>query len=86
MFLIWIINLLFSPSSYTMSLSQYNPFFIKKASEYSAKGLELQEAIFYAESRFSSILNDLRKVDDDRKYWSQKVLHRELVTTIIFIL
>jgi hypothetical protein len=40
---------------------------------------EIKELIYYAESRFLSILNNISQADENKKSWSQKLLHRELV-------
>ena len=65
-----------------MSISLFNPFSLKKVVEYSEKVADLQEVVYYAESRFSCILDDLRLLEVDRRYWTQKLLHRELVCTL----
>lgn len=39
----------------------------------------IQQILYYAESRFWSILNTLALADDSKHLWCQKLLHRELV-------
>lgn len=72
-----------------MSISSFAPLSPKKDSEYSDIRIRLQDIIYYAESRFRSILvdgnKDLNKRDMDRISWTQKLLHRELVGSIVFI-
>lgn len=67
-----------------MPISTFNPFSLTKSAEYSRTGIQIQEVVFYAESRFRAILtyinNDLNKSEIDRKYWVQTLLHRELVS------
>jgi hypothetical protein len=48
-------------------------------------GVKLQEIVYYAESRFRSMLQDLSNADNDRKKWTQKLLHRELVRTSLLV-
>ena len=69
----------------TMSISVYNPFSLKKDLEFSALRLQLQEIIYYAESRFRAILKDQESADMDWKGWIQKLLHRELVGALVFL-
>ena len=56
----------------------FNPFNSGK-DEYNAKRDHIQETVYYAESRFWAILNNLEKAGQDRISWGQKLLHRELV-------
>lgn len=44
---------------------------------YKTKMVKIQQILFYAESRFWSILIHLAKADND---WGQILLHRELVS------
>lgn len=39
----------------------------------------IQDVVYYAESRFWSIINEISKADVDRQSWTQKLLLRELV-------
>ena len=41
---------------------------------------QMQEILYYAKSRFWSILNTLTSADDSKLFWCQKLLHRELVS------
>ena len=41
---------------------------------------QMQEILYYAKSRFWSILNTLASADDSKLFWCQKLLHRELVS------
>jgi hypothetical protein len=68
-----------------MSFTAFNPFSLKKSPEYSAIVENSQEVVYYAESRFRSILQDLCNADNDRKKWTQKLLHRELVGTSLLV-
>lgn len=68
-----------------MSFTVFNPFSMKKSSEYSAMGVKLQEVVYYAESRFRSMLQDLCNADNDRKKWTQQLLHRELVRSSLLV-
>lgn len=71
-----------------MSISVFNGLSTKNDSDYFEARLRLQEIIYYAESRFRSILVDLnknqKKTDIDRLSWTQKLLHRELVSLLLF--
>jgi hypothetical protein len=40
---------------------------------------KIQQLLYYAESRFWSILNTFKNSDYNRNSWCQKLLHRELV-------
>ena len=60
-------------------LSVLNPFSKIKASEHTKIGVHIQEVIYYAESRFWVILNEISRAESDRKVWIQRLLHRELV-------
>ena len=72
-----------------MSISVFNRLSTKKESDYYEARIRLQEIIFYAESRFRSILVDVnkdpKKTDIDRISWTQKLLHRELVRLLLFL-
>lgn len=46
---------------------------------YNAMQDRIQQTLYYAESRFWSILKTLTNADDARNVWCQKLLHRELV-------
>lgn len=60
-----------------MSISLFNPFSLKKESEYQSH--KIQEVIYYAEARFRSILVDISRTDIDRIKWTLRLLQRELV-------
>lgn len=83
-FLLSNINTVVFLPSRTMPISTFDPFSLTKAAEYSRTGTQIQEAVYYAESRFRAILtdinNDLNKSEIDRIYWIQKLLRRELVS------
>ena len=44
--------------------------------------IEMQEILYYAESRFWSILIDITSKADRNLQWYQQLLHRELVSFI----
>jgi len=46
---------------------------------------KIQQILYYAESRFSIILRNLKKADAKAQDWHQKLLHRELVSGLFFI-
>ena len=68
--------------SSTMPITLFNPFTLKKDLEYSVIRIQIQEIIYYAESRFRSILYDLKRSEKDQLDWTQKLLHRELVRNL----
>ena len=45
---------------------------------------QIQEILYYAESRFWSILNKLALADGSKLFWCQKLLHRELASEKIY--
>lgn len=47
---------------------------------------KIQQILYYAESRFWHILNNLTSADDVKLSWCQKLLHRELVRKYQLIL
>lgn len=59
-------------------LHRFN-LFTSKNNQYTALLIRIQQILYYAESRFWSILNHLAKADDARQLWGQKLLRRELV-------
>lgn len=66
-------------------IRRFNLFSIQNNSSNDVQ-VYIQHLLYYAESRFSYILNLLRVADDDRIPWCQKLLHRELVNDLyIFI-
>jgi hypothetical protein len=67
-----------------MSITLFNPFSLKKATDYSNVRGQIQEVIHYAESRFWTILNETSGAEIDRKIWTQTLLHRELVRGAIY--
>ena len=46
---------------------------------YNALHVRIQQTLYYAESRFWAILNNLAKADASRNLWCQILLNRELV-------
>ncbi|KAF8801935.1 hypothetical protein BYT27DRAFT_7113917, partial [Phlegmacium glaucopus] len=67
-----------------MSICPFNPFLLQSISQ---KGfhIDIQEVIYYAESRFWCILNEISNGPSDRQGWTQKLLHRELLFTLSYI-
>lgn len=61
----------------------FNPFSQKTLSDLSTARLTIQEIIYYAESRFWVILNEINKANVDRQIWTQTLLHRELVCSFV---
>lgn len=47
--------------------------------QYKTMCSRIQQILYYAESRFWTILNNLALADNDKRIWCQKLLHRELV-------
>ena len=47
--------------------------------QYKAMFSKIQQILYYAESRFWSILITLAAANNSKRYWCQKLLHRELV-------
>jgi hypothetical protein len=47
--------------------------------QYKTMHSKIQHILYYAESRFWSILNNLALADDSKRLWCQTLLHRELV-------
>ncbi|KAF8814635.1 hypothetical protein BYT27DRAFT_7081820, partial [Phlegmacium glaucopus] len=68
----------------TMSIRPFNPFLLQSISQ---KGfhIEIQEVIYYAESRFWCILNEISNGPIDRQGWMQKLLHCELLFTLSYV-
>lgn len=64
-----------------MSIAQFDPFCPKRIEYYSTCRQVIQEVIYYAESRFHVILNEISKSDLRRKIWMESLLLRELVCT-----
>ena len=48
-------------------------------SQYQSMQAKIQQILYYAESRFASIMKTLTVADESRLLWCQKLLHRELV-------
>ena len=61
----------------------FNPFSEMDSSWNSSVHIWIQEVIYYAESRFWTILNDISNAefDVDRQIWTQKLLQHKLVCT-----
>ncbi|KAF8801050.1 hypothetical protein BYT27DRAFT_7216408 [Phlegmacium glaucopus] len=68
----------------TMSIHQFNPFSVQQGFQDSTL-LHIQEVIYYAESHFWSIVNDISKAEIDRQSWAQKLLHRELLFVLSYV-
>ncbi|KAF8809697.1 hypothetical protein BYT27DRAFT_7093990, partial [Phlegmacium glaucopus] len=68
----------------TMSIHQFNPLSIQQPSQDSTL-LYIQELIYYAESRFWSIVNEMSKAKIDQQSWVQKLLHWELLFVLSYI-
>jgi len=47
---------------------------------YKAWVMRIEQILYYAESRFWMILNNLASANDTRLLWGQKLLRRELVS------
>ena len=60
------------------TIHRFNPFSLQHGSNHSLH-VRIQEVIYYAESRFWVILNNISKADQERQSWTQKLLQRELV-------
>jgi hypothetical protein len=65
-------------------IHRYNLFNVNN-NEYNALHVKIQMILYYAESRFWSILNHLADADFTKISWSQKLLHRELVLFIVLL-
>jgi hypothetical protein len=50
---------------------------------YNAWSIKIQQFLYYAESRFWSILNNLALASDARQIWGQILLHREVVSYVV---
>jgi hypothetical protein len=65
----------------THTIRRLNPFNLQHGSDHNLHS-NVQEILYYAESRFWCILNEISKADLDRQSWTQKLLQRELVRTL----
>jgi hypothetical protein len=65
----------------------FNPFSEFDTSWNSNIRIQIQEVLYYAESRFWTALNAISNAefDIDRQIWTQKLLKRELVCTLVYI-
>ena len=70
--------------SYT--IHRFNPFNLAPGFNRDLH-MKVQEIVYYAESRFWTISNEISKEDHDKQSWTQKLLQRELVQSyyVIFI-
>lgn len=75
---------------YLISPSKMNDFTIRRFNIFNMQHgskqdthIRIQETIYYAESRFRSILKHFGTTEINRQAWGQKLLHRELVTFIV---
>jgi hypothetical protein len=60
------------------SIHHFNPFALQNGC--SLQGHEkVQEIVFYAESRFWTILTNISNANRERQTWTQNLLQRELV-------
>ena len=60
------------------SIHRLNPFSLQHGSNLGTY-VKIQEMIFYAESRFWTILTNISNADRERQAWTQNLLQRELV-------
>jgi hypothetical protein len=60
------------------SIHRFNPFALQHGSNLQTHE-KVQEIIYYAESRFWTILTNLSNADRERQTWTQNLLQRELV-------
>lgn len=60
------------------SILRLNPFALQHGSNLGTH-VKIQEMLFYAESRFWTILTNISNADRDRQAWTQNLLQRELV-------
>jgi hypothetical protein len=60
------------------SIHRFNPFALQHGSNLQTHE-KVQEIIFYAESRFWTILTNLSNADQECQTWTQNLLQRELV-------
>ncbi|KAF8805796.1 hypothetical protein BYT27DRAFT_7257903, partial [Phlegmacium glaucopus] len=67
-----------------MSIRRFNPLSVQQPSQDSTL-LYIQELIYYAESRFWTIVNEMSKAVIDRQSWIQKLLHRELLFVLSYV-
>ncbi|KAF8805304.1 hypothetical protein BYT27DRAFT_7213234 [Phlegmacium glaucopus] len=67
-----------------MSIRRFNPLSIQQPSQDSTL-LYIQELIYYAESHFWTIVNEMSKAAIDRQSWIQKLLHRERLFVLSYV-
>lgn len=60
------------------SIHRFNPFALQHGSNLRTHE-KVQEIVFYAESRFWTILSNISDADRERQVWTQILLQRELV-------
>ena len=60
------------------SIHRLNPFALQHGSNLGTH-VKIQEVVFYAESRFWTILTNISNADRERQAWMQNLLQRELV-------
>ncbi|KAF8799829.1 hypothetical protein BYT27DRAFT_7263438 [Phlegmacium glaucopus] len=63
-----------------MSIRPFNPLLPQSGSQ-----KDIQEVIYYAESRFWYILNEISTTPIDHQRWTQKLLHRELLFILSYV-
>ena len=60
------------------SIHRLNPFALQHGSNLGTH-VKIQDIIFYAESRFWTILSNISNADRERQAWTQILLQQELV-------
>jgi hypothetical protein len=65
-------------------IQRFDLFKIQSA-EYNTFHAQIQEILYYAESRFWTILNNLASADGSKIFWCQILLHRELASKKILL-
>jgi hypothetical protein len=68
-----------SPMEKNTVIQRFDLFKIQNA-EYNTFHGQIQEILYYVESRFWTILNNLASADGSKIFWCQKLLHRELAS------
>jgi hypothetical protein len=78
----------FTPLSTMPDITLFSPFSEMDNSWNTKVHILIQDIIFYAESRFWAILNEISnaEMDIDRRVWTQRFLVQELVRTFSFFL
>ena len=60
------------------AIRHFNMFNLQNGSDNDIQ-MKIQQLLYYAELRFSCILKTLKKANDKRHFWCQKLIRRELV-------